>query len=502
MKAGIYSVAVLALLGHVSAINLKNSLKQQEQALVEDENRPDDTILLQTGSKIHRHHHRHGHHQGHINLAQGSKKWSYERNLDNTEGPWYIPAVNGTNWYELERKDERIHGSPRFESSDDQSPYDPDVVDAPEDIKRVGNDHEELHNAKLSPNGYYKGFFHKDHQGNYAQVKKHHKHGHHQGQLSMAQKSKGWSYERNLDNTEGPWYIPAVNGTNWYELERKDERIHGSPRFESSDDQSPYDPDVVDAPEDIKRVGNDHEELHNAKLSPNGYYKGFFHKDHQGNYAQIKKQHHHHGRKDASMVQVDDHDNDTDDIPYSYEADGIKAVPQEGQSDFDLLQTNSHVTVGDNDHAAWGAYLQHQANVVLSDQKKINDEMEQVYAQEEDEGSYEFLQLKSKFNHDEDTDDVAESQDPIELRKSSKQGGYIPDRQQLLAQKMEEQRENDAAEVQDYIQQQTDEDNKTLAEQTKIEKEKRKQEMEAEKTQKEREENQEINDQIDKFMKH
>lgn len=59
------------------------------------------------------------------------------------------------------------------------------------------------------------------------------------------------------------------------------------------DDQSPHDPDVVDAPEDMKRVGNDHEELHNAKLSPDGYYDGFFHKDFEGNYAQKKSTHHH-----------------------------------------------------------------------------------------------------------------------------------------------------------------------------------------------------------------
>ena len=59
--------------------------------------------------------------------------------------------------------------------------------------------------------------------------------------------------------------------------------IHGT---DPEDDFSPHDPDVVDAPEDIKRVENDHEELHNAKLSPDGYYNGFHHKDFEGNYAQ------------------------------------------------------------------------------------------------------------------------------------------------------------------------------------------------------------------------
>jgi hypothetical protein len=51
------------------------------------------------------------------------------------------------------------------------------------------------------------------------------------------------------------------------------------------DNLSPYDPDVADAPEDMPRVGNDHQTLHNAKLSPTGYYTGFFHKDYKGNYA-------------------------------------------------------------------------------------------------------------------------------------------------------------------------------------------------------------------------
>lgn len=41
------------------------------------------------------------------------------------------------------------------------------------------------------------------------------------------------------------------------------------------------------------------------------------------------------------MIQIKDHDNDSDDIPYSYEADGARAIPREGQSDYDLIQTQS-----------------------------------------------------------------------------------------------------------------------------------------------------------------
>lgn len=103
-----------------------------------------------------------------------------------------------------------------------------------------------------------------------------------------------------------PYAYPAKGGeVEWYELDNADERIHGSNRFEEMDDQSPHDPDVVDAPEDMKRVGNDHEELHNAKLSPDGYHNGFYHKDFEGNYAQKRSHHHHHKHhKENEMIQI------------------------------------------------------------------------------------------------------------------------------------------------------------------------------------------------------
>jgi len=48
------------------------------------------------------------------------------------------------------------------------------------------------------------------------------------------------------------------------------------------------------------------------------------------------------------MLQVSDHDNDSDDIPYSYEADGARAGPAEGQSDFDLVQLKQNVKTGED----------------------------------------------------------------------------------------------------------------------------------------------------------
>jgi len=149
------------------------------------------------------------------------------------------------------------------------------------------------------------------------------------------------------------------------------------------------------------------------------------------------------------MVQVSDHDNDSDDIPYSYEADGARRAPVEGQSDFDLVQIKAKVNSGD-DTKLWGEYLQHQSNTVIEDQHKKNEEMERVYAQEEDEGSYEYVQLHSHFNHDDDTQDIADDQDPIELRKKGVRntGDNIIDNHQLLAEKIEEKKENDVTEVQ------------------------------------------------------
>ena len=114
MKASL-SLAVMALLGHVSATQVSQMSAPSVDAFVQTES------------------HHHGRKHGH-QVATPSMK--HKRVRDD------------------------IHGF--LAPSDDNSPYVPDVADAPEDIKRVGNDHEELHNAKLSPDGYYDGFFHKD----------------------------------------------------------------------------------------------------------------------------------------------------------------------------------------------------------------------------------------------------------------------------------------------------------------------------------------------------
>mmetsp|Transcript_38178 Transcript_38178/g.58236 ORF Transcript_38178/g.58236 Transcript_38178/m.58236 type:complete len:152 (+) Transcript_38178:181-636(+) len=145
------------------------------------------------------------------------------------------------------------------------------------------------------------------------------------------------------------------------------------------DDVSPHDPEVVDAPEDMKRVANDHESLHNAKLSPDGYYNGFHHKDFQGNYVQKAKKHHkkHHHHPRREYVQLGyDHENDTEDIP-----EGLEPIHvQRGSAQQKLDDAN-----------AWSRYFNNAAVQVHNQQNE--DEWDRMYAQEEDEKSFEYVQL-------------------------------------------------------------------------------------------------------------
>ena len=112
-------------------------------------------LLIGESSAIqHRHHHNKRH-------AKGVHK--QVRSKDNM----YPPTKDGHEWHELDDFTERLHNQDSHQE-DENSPHDPEVVDAPEDMKRVGNDHEALHNAKLSSDGYYDGFTHKDYEGKYA----------------------------------------------------------------------------------------------------------------------------------------------------------------------------------------------------------------------------------------------------------------------------------------------------------------------------------------------
>ena len=128
------SIAIMVLLGFMS-VEQASAIKLQQTHKESSENMdsPPDDILLEI-QKQHKHK---GFPMEHV----------------------YPETKPGRKWFELDNHHERLHGTV---ASDDISPYDPDVADAPEDIKRVGNDHEPLHNAKLSPTGYYNGFHHKD----------------------------------------------------------------------------------------------------------------------------------------------------------------------------------------------------------------------------------------------------------------------------------------------------------------------------------------------------
>lgn len=140
MKASM-SLAVLALLGKVSASEVENQLGNN------------------------RYYHQHNY-QNLADLNSNTKSHTKAKKLTNEQAPYYKETDTGRKWFELDDHTERIHGT---EIMDDVSPHDPDVADAPEDMTRVGNDHTPLHNAKLSPVGYYNGWFHKDSFGNYVQ---------------------------------------------------------------------------------------------------------------------------------------------------------------------------------------------------------------------------------------------------------------------------------------------------------------------------------------------
>ena len=125
---------------------------------------------------------------------------------------------------------------------------------------------------------------------------------------------------------------------------------------------------------------------------------------------------------------------------------------------------HSHIRMKDGDKKNWSAYLQHQANVVLQDQAKLNEEMETLYAQEEDTSSYEFVQLDNgnRYEHETDTEDIPDDPyyDPIDLHKKGQRrhGDAFFDRTQYLNQIKAEKLEKDSMEVQDYMNAQTVED--------------------------------------------
>ena len=192
----------------------------------------------------------------------------------------------------------------------------------------------------------------------------------------------------------GKFYPPTRPGALWFELDDPTERIHGT---EHMDDLSPYDPDVGDAPEDLKRVGNDHTPLVNPKLSPTGYYTGFFHKDAFGMYNQ-KHGHRHHKKHhhDHSRVQLNDHKNDTDDLV----------------EDEKFVQIRDH----NNDTDDMPDGLDPYQLALIEEQKKTAQKWEDEYQQKEDDESYEFVQLK--FNHENDTEDMPTGLDPIDLSQA------------------------------------------------------------------------------------
>lgn len=193
----------------------------------------------------------------------------------------------------------------------------------------------------------------------------------------------------------------------------KEDEIHGYKS--AADDRSPYDPDVADAPEDMPRVGNDHEELHNAKLSPEGYYTGWFHKDYQGNYAQRKhkKSKKNHGRKHPRFIQINNeahfnHEHDTDDVVEEFSDDtNVQGRFDHEKDTDDVVEEFSDMV---DEQQSRGSAVQKLSQI--SNQEKLAEYMDHDLVEAEN--------VQINFNHDNDSEDIPEGQDPLELVERKK----------------------------------------------------------------------------------
>lgn len=231
-----------------------------------------------------------------------------------------------------------------------------------------------------------------------------------------------------------PFYKETKAGKEWFELDDGNERLHGT---EEEDNNSPHDPDTVDAPEDMKRVGNDHEALHNAKLSPDGYHDGFYAKDYEGNYSQkgSRDDYVQTDKKDDEMMQIEstntnqfNHEEDTEDIPQGQDPIGMA---QRGSAKQKLSEAD-----------AWEGYFKKKSEEALEGIHHDDDEWDKTYAQEEYDKTFEFVQLGDKlsYDHENDTEDIPTNPwyDPIELKKRKRGEPFVSNDE--LAQQAEDSR--------------------------------------------------------------
>ena len=217
-----------------------------------------------------------------------------------------------------------------------------------------------------------------------SEVFRHHNKNHHH----LSQGKAGRNYE-------SPFYKKTKPGANWFDLDDPTERLHGT---EKQDNFSPYDPDVVNAPEDMARVGNDHQALENNKLAPKGYYNGFFFKDYKGNYAQVnsrKMKHHHHHNPHRQYVQYNAHKRDEDDLLTDKELRRVERSNR-GIDEQDFVQYNAHKRDEDD---------------LLTDKELRRVEKSNRGIEDQD-----FVQ----FNHEDDTEDIDPTQNTFAQRGSAK----------------------------------------------------------------------------------
>jgi len=67
---------------------------------------------------------------------------------------------------------------------------------------------------------------------------------------------------------------------------------------------------------------------------------------------------------------VNDHDNDDDDIPFSYDAAGVDAMHKGMESDFDLVQIDSKIKK--EDHQDWKGFFAQAGSDAVKKQQDLN----------------------------------------------------------------------------------------------------------------------------------
>lgn len=130
--------------------------------------------------------------------------------------------------------------------------------------------------------------------------------------------------------------------------------------------------------------------------------------------AQQRKYHRHHPMNHMA-TQLEDHENDTDDIPL--ENENVQIDDHENDTD-DVPEDQDPVMVALNNGEGWKGFFKGQDSDFKAEKDAAVQQMDDTYAQEEEDETFEFVQLNDKIankDHENDTDDIPEGQDPVGL---------------------------------------------------------------------------------------